>query len=89
MLRSVTKCQMKKKCQDYFCIFENFKKCLGPSRSFQEVIKNDQELKFGTVLVQNSYSGTAPRWTTRIYSNYKQELDKNLENYEKEINLNG
>ena len=36
------------------------------SRSLQEVIKNDQELKFGTIHVQIRESGTAPRWTTRI-----------------------
>ena len=67
----------KKKCQEYFWKFQNmswsfpidqeyWRSAKKLSRSLQEVIKNDQELKFGRILVQNSYSGTAPRWTTRI-----------------------
>ena len=67
----------KKKCQEYFWKCQNiswsfpidqeyWRSAKKLSRSLQEVITNDQELKFGTILVQNSYSGTAPRWTTRI-----------------------
>ena len=72
--RSVKK---KKKCQEYFWKFqkmswsfpidqEYWRSAKKLSRSLQEVIKNDQELKFGRILVHNSYNGTAPRWTTRI-----------------------
>ena len=81
-----------KKCQDIFG--GGNQKLLGPSRliknteevlrsysrSLQEAIKNDQELKFGTIFVQIHECGTAPRWTTQNSSNYYQELEKNREN---------
>ena len=79
MSRSVTKCQKEEEVsiflkiskkswsfpidQEYWHDWRSAKKL---SRSLQDVIKNDQELKFGTILVQIREGGTAPRCTTRI-----------------------